>query len=59
MTSTPHDALAAPAAPAESAPSVPLTNAETPVNAPGPIVIDDFTDVGRFGAPGHPEINSS
>jgi hypothetical protein len=34
----------APAAPSESGPSVPQANAQTPVNAPGPIVVDNFTD---------------
>lgn len=39
MLSTPH------AAPSKPAPSVPRTSTETPVNAPGRIAIDSFTDV--------------
>jgi hypothetical protein len=44
MASTPHETPA----PSEPAPSVPQANAETPVNAPGPIVIDNFSDVCRL-----------
>ena len=45
MPSTPHEA---PSAPSESAQSAPLVDAETPVNAPDPIAIDDFGDVCRL-----------
>jgi hypothetical protein len=43
MVSTPDAALSPPS---EPTPSVPLANVETPVNAaPGPIAIDNFSDV--------------
>lgn len=45
MHSPSHEA---PSAPSEPAPSVPPANTETPVNAPGPIVVDDFHDVCRL-----------
>ncbi|CAI7640101.1 unnamed protein product [Penicillium glandicola] len=40
MVSTPQPATA----PSDPAPSVPPANAQIPVNAPGPIVVDDFSD---------------
>ncbi|CAL5873924.1 uncharacterized protein PFLUO_LOCUS8209 [Penicillium psychrofluorescens] len=44
MPPTCHKAPEAPEAPSEPAPSDPAANAETPVNAPGPIVVDNFGD---------------
>ncbi|KAJ5438743.1 uncharacterized protein N7458_009741 [Penicillium daleae] len=41
MSASPHEL---PSAPSEPAPPVPLANADAPVNAPGPIAVDNFSD---------------